>query len=208
MSEGFHLHQRTIACRQHWHRDLSVDRRMLRGTSRGLAKSRSANIVVLTNLSVGRIDFHSPDRRESPLGDAIFLATEFLEKELLNGRILSVDCDSYAREISSLSALHRRRLSDRVACASRPFCFFYFCIFVRIPGDPCVQSAGHFNRGCRPFRARTFSCVDERRPRKVLGRSQNSRGHCCMRPALFYSFENSPKDTCPLASAAHYPTTL
>lgn len=208
MLESFYLDQHAIACREFSRRDPSIDRGMLCVVSHGARQRRYANIISLTNLSVGRIDFHSLDRRESPLGDVQFLAKKSLEKELSNGRILSVDRNSYTREISHLPEFHRRRLSDRIASAWRLFRSFSFGISIRIPGDPCVQRAGHFNRGCRHSRARNFSRAGKGRPRKVLGRSQNSRGHCCMRPALFYSFGNSPKDTCPLASAAHHPTTL
>ncbi len=209
MLESFYLDQRIISCRQHSQRDLSVDRNMLCVASRGVRRCRCADIVHFTNLSVGRIDFHCLDRRESPLGDALFLATESLEKELSNGRILSVDRSSYAKEISIQSAFHRRRLSDCIAIAWRLFRSFSFCIFIRIPGDLCVQGAGHLNRGCRLFFLRDYSSeIKGRAARKVLGRPQNSRGQCCMRPTLFYIFRYPPKDMCLLASAAHYPTTL
>ena len=102
-----------------------------------------------TKLSVDRFDIYSSDRRESRPYDASFLATEFLKKELSNGRSFPAQHDSYARDISHLPASHRRRFLVRIAGPCGHFYFFLFYFLVHIPSDPWVKGSGHFNRGRR-----------------------------------------------------------
>ena len=152
----------------------------------------SKRVIALTNWSIGRVDSYSSDRRESPLKDGLFFATEFRAEELSNGRKWSVHRASHANEISHRTASRHQRLCARAAYARGHFYFLSFC-FVRISGDPCVQGSGHFSRGHRSDRARIYSrAVKRRLVQKVLGRSQNSRGLFSMRPTLFYTLNKYP----------------